>query len=132
TIFLNHPFPFNPTVTTAIYTLSLHDALPIYLSVTSDLASKQFKITVLPLDRSFEKKLQAADPDHLTEVIPTFPMSAAPHTLDDGDAFSLDLLINQNAGVKIIDVVRVTFDKTHLRDFPKSLPRDFTLDAIEL
>src|SRR5207248_11100377 len=83
TIFLNHPFPFNPTVTTAIYTLSLHDALPIYLSVTSDLASKQFKITVLPLDRSFEKKLQAADPDHLTDVIPTFPMSAAPQTLDD-------------------------------------------------
>ena len=102
------------------------------LSVSSDLASKQFKITVLPLDRSFEKKLQAADPDHLTEVIPTFPMSAAPQTLDDGDAFSLDLLINQNAGVKIIDVVRVTFDKTHLRDFPRSLPRDFTLDAIEL
>jgi len=102
------------------------------LSVSSDLASKQFKITVLPLDRSFEKKLQAADPDHLTDVIPTFPMSAAPQTLDDGDAFSLDLLINQNAGVKIIDVVRVTFDKTHLRDFPRSLPRDFTLDAIEL
>src|SRR5438874_937291 len=101
------------------------------LSVSSDLASKQFKITVLPLDRSFEKKLQAADPDHLTEVIPTFPMSAAPQTLDDGDAFSLDLLINQNAGVKIIDVVRVTFDKTHLRDFPRSL-RDFTLDAVEL
>jgi len=102
------------------------------LSVSSDLASKQFKITVLPLDRSFEKKLQAADPDHSTEGIPTFPMSAAPQTLDDGDAFSLDLLINQNAGVKIIDVVRVTFDKTHLRDFPRSLPRDFTLDAIEL
>src|SRR5437773_11064534 len=102
------------------------------LSVSSDLASKQFKITVLPLDRSFEKKLQAADPDHSTAVIPTFPMSAAPQRLDGGDAFSLDLLINQNAGVKIIDVVRVTFDQTRLRDFRKSLPRDFTLDAIEL
>ena len=102
------------------------------LSVSSDIASKQFRITVLPLDQSFEKKLKAADPDHLTDVIPTFPTSAAPQTLDDGDAFSLDLLINQNAGVKIIDVVRVTFDKTHLRDLPRSLPRDFTLDAVEL
>jgi hypothetical protein len=59
------------------------------LSVSSDPASKQFKITVLPLDQSFEKKLRAADPDHLTDVIPTFPMSAAPQTLDDGDAFRL-------------------------------------------
>jgi len=102
------------------------------LAVASIPASKQFKVTVLPLDQKYEKKLKAADPDRLTDVIPTFPKSAAPQTLDDGDAFSLDLLINQNAGVKIVDVVRVTFDKTHLRDFPRSLPRDFTLDAVEL
>jgi len=102
------------------------------LSIASIPASKQFKVTVLPLDQKFEKKLKAADPDRLTDVIPTFPQSAAPQTLDDGDAFSLDLLINQNAGVKIVDVVRVTFDKTRLRDFPRSLPRDFTLDAVEL
>ena len=102
------------------------------LAVASIPASKQFKVTVLPLDQQFEKKLKATDPDHLTDVIPTFPKSAAPQTLDDGDAFSLDLLINQNAGVKIVDVVRVTFDKTRLRDLPRSLPRDFTLDAVEL
>src|SRR3989440_1557358 len=102
------------------------------LSIASIPPLKQFKVTVLPLDQKFEKKLKAADPDHLTDVIPTFPQSAAPQTLDDGDAFSLDLLINQNAGVKIVDVVRVTFDKTHLRDFPRTLPRDFTLDAVEL
>jgi len=102
------------------------------LSIASIPALKQFKVAVLPLDQKFEKKLKAADPDHLTDVIPTFPQSAAPQTLDDGDAFSLDLLINQNAGVKIVDVVRVTFDKTRLRDFPRSLPRDFTLDAVEL
>ena len=28
--------------------------------------------------------------------------------------------------------MRVTFDKVHLRDFPRNLPRDFTLDAVEL
>ncbi len=65
------------------------------LAVASIPASKQFKVTVLPLDQQFEKKLKATDPDHLTEAIPTFPKSAAPQTLDDGDAFSLDLLINQ-------------------------------------
>lgn len=102
------------------------------LSVAANPTSKQFQITVLPLDQQFEKRLKAADPDRLNEIIPTFPKSATPQTLDDGDAFSLDLLINQNAGVKIVDVVRVTFDKTHLRDSPRNAPRDLTVDAVEL
>jgi len=107
------------------------------LLVAANPTLKQFKIEVRPLDRQFESKLRAektngAEPAR-TDVAATFPKPAAPQMLDDGDAFSLDLLVNQNTGVKIVDVVRVTFDRSNLRDpSPRMMPRDFTLDAVEL
>ena len=107
------------------------------LLVTPNPAAKQFKIEVRPLDRQFESKLRAektngAELDK-TDVASTFPKSTAPQMLDDGDAFSLDLLVNQNTGVKIVDVVRVTFNRSNLRENnPRMMPRDFTLDAVEL
>jgi hypothetical protein len=53
--------------------------------------------------------------------------------LDDGDAVSLDLLVNSESGVKIVDVVRVTFDRSTLREgYIESAPKDFTLDAVAL
>jgi hypothetical protein len=107
------------------------------LLVSANPTAKQFKIEVRPLDRQFENKLRAektrgADPAR-ADIAATFPKAAAPQMLDDGDAFSLDLLINQNTGVKIVDIVRVTFDRSNLRDPGlRMMPRDFTLDAVEL
>jgi hypothetical protein len=107
------------------------------LVVTANPTSKKFKIEVRPLDRQFERKLRAEKTNGAeaaqADFASTFPKSAAPQMLDDGDAFSLDLLVNQNTGVKIVDVVRVTFDRSNLRDpGPRMMPRDFTLDAVEL
>ncbi|MDX6530778.1 MAG: hypothetical protein QOH41_3068 [Blastocatellia bacterium] len=107
------------------------------LVVTANPTSKKFKIEVRPLDRQFERKLRAEKTNGAeaaqADIASTFPKSAAPQMLDDGDAFSLDLLVNQNTGVKIVDVVRVTFDRSNLRDpGPRMMPRDFTLDAVEL
>lgn len=107
------------------------------LWVAPNPVSKQFKIVVRPLDPQFEIKLRARDTNGgeppQSEAISTFPKSTEPQTLDDGDAFSLDLLVNQNTGVKIVDVVRVTFDRSHLWDNnPRTLPRDFAVDAVEL
>jgi len=107
------------------------------LMVDSNPASKQFKIEVRPLDREFENKLRAEKangegPDQ-PDPVSTFPKSTGTQVLDDGDAFSLDLLVNQNTGVKIVDVVRVTFNHSNLWDTnPRMMPRDFTLDAVEL
>jgi hypothetical protein len=43
------------------------------------------------------------------------------------------LLVNQESGVKIVDVVRVTFDRSSLPEsFRESTPKDFTLDAVAL
>jgi len=107
------------------------------LWVAPNPVSKQFKIVVRPLDPQFEIKLRARDTNGgeppQSEAISTFPKSTEPQTLDDGDAFSLDLLVNQKTGVKIVDVVRVTFDRSHLWDNnPRTLPRDFAVDAVEL
>ena len=107
------------------------------LWVAPDPASKQFKLVVRPLDPHFESKLRAGNPNEgapsHSENISTFPRSTEPQTLDDGDAFSLDLLINQNTGVKIVDVVRVAFERANIwKNNPTTLPRDFAIDAVEL
>src|SRR6267143_302976 len=104
------------------------------LWVTTNPAAKQFKIEVRPLDGQFESKLRAEKTNgEQPDRVSTFPQSNAPQMLDDGDAFSLDLLVNQNTGVKIVDVVKVTFNRANLWDTnPRLLPRDFTLDAVEL
>jgi hypothetical protein len=107
------------------------------LWVAPDPAARKFKIVVKPMDPQFENKLRAGNADEgkppQAEVISTFPQTTGPQTLDDGDAFSLDLLVNQSTGVKIVDIVRVTFDRSKIWDNdPRWVPRDFTLDAVEL
>jgi hypothetical protein len=107
------------------------------LWVEPNLTAKNFKIVVRPLDAQFEIELRARNASEgeppQSEIISTFPKPTEPQTLDDGDAFSLDLLVNQNTGVKIVDVVKVAFDRSHLWDNnPKILPRDFAVDAVEL
>ena len=43
------------------------------------------------------------------------------------------MLVNQNTGVKIVDFVKVSFDRANLwNNNPTTLPRDFTLDAVAL
>jgi len=67
------------------------------------------------------------------EGFATFPKSTTPQTLDDGDAVSLELLVNHESGVKIVDVVKVTFDRSSLREkYLEVAPKDFSLDAVSL
>ena len=107
------------------------------LWVTANPTLKQFRIAVRPLDPEFERQLRAKDQSGASMVssaaVSTFPKSTEPQTLDDGDAFSLDLLVNQGSGIKIVDVVKVTFDRSSLKDIsPRNPARDFTLEAVEL
>jgi hypothetical protein len=99
------------------------------LLVSADPLTKKFSITVLPADEAFRRTFLKDS----TPTFATFPKSTTPQTLDDGDAVSLELLVNQESGVKIIDVVKVTFDRSTLRESNlQSAPRDFTLDAVAL
>ncbi|MCU1265498.1 MAG: hypothetical protein JWM21_1816 [Acidobacteria bacterium] len=108
------------------------------LLVEANSTLKQFKVTARPLDNQFESKLVAHSnsgplPQPAPQRISTLPQSSESQLLDDGDAFALDLLINADTGIKIVDVVKVSFDRaTFWNNVPKSLPRDFTLDAVQL
>jgi hypothetical protein len=95
--------------------------------------SKTFTIAVAPLDSQIENKLLAEGSKVQPARIATLPQAGEPEILDDGDSFALDLLVNQKTGVKIVDLVKVSFDRSNLwDDNPRNLPRDFTLDAVPL
>jgi len=104
------------------------------LWVNADPQTKKFNLAVLPSDEAFRRTfLKDSAPRKAVEGFATFPKSTAQQTLDDGDAVSLELLVNQESGVKIVDVVRVTFDRSTLHDnYLESVPKDFTLDAVAL
>lgn len=95
--------------------------------------AKMFTIAVKPLDAAVESKLLKTNPEVQPPRIATLPQATEPQILADGDSFALDLLVNQATGVKIVDFVRVSFDRSNLwDDNPRTLPRDFTLDAVAL
>ncbi|HEX8180324.1 MAG TPA: hypothetical protein VF525_12330 [Pyrinomonadaceae bacterium] len=102
------------------------------LAVEPLTAARRFKVTVKPLSPEFEQQLRArarstGPPTVLSAA--TLPRSAEAQTLDDGDAFELDLLVNPQTGVRVTDVVKVAFDRAPLWE---SAPRDFTADSVEL
>lgn len=102
------------------------------LWVNPNPVTRTFSLAVLPADEVFRRTFLKDSALKPTDPFATFPNSTKPQTLDDGDAVELELLVNEKAGVKIVDVVRVTFDSSRL--FEKSLvpPKDFTLDAVAL
>jgi hypothetical protein len=104
------------------------------LWVNSDPITRKFRLAVMPADEAFRRTfLKDTDASRSVDGFATFPRSIAPQTLDDGDAVSLELLVNQQLGVKIVDVVKVTFDRSTLREnTPENQPRDFSLDAVSL
>jgi len=104
------------------------------LWINSDPISKKFSLAVLPADEAFRRTfLKDYTPTRTSASFATFPKSTSPQMLDDGDAVSLDLLVNSESGVRIVDVVSVTFDRATLREGSlESAPKDFTLDAVAL
>jgi hypothetical protein len=103
-------------------------------------ATKQFKVSVKPLSAEFEEQLRARQPTAATganrapQNVSTLPRSGDAQLIDDGDSFALDLLVNAETRVKIVDVVKVSFERAKLWSAPRrSVPlRDFTLGNVEL
>lgn len=100
--------------------------------------SRQFKVSVRPLDPEFEKRMRERQASgkgrsSLQMNISTLPRPTEAQIIDDGDGFALDLLVNPQTGVKIVDVVKASFDQSRLWETPKGPPaRDFTLDSVEM
>jgi hypothetical protein len=104
------------------------------LAINSDPVTKKFRLVVLPADEAFRRSfLKDSAPVRAHEGFATFPNSTTAQTLDDGDAVSLELLVNRELGVKIVDVVKVTFDRSTLREgYLEAAPKDFSLEAVSL
>jgi hypothetical protein len=103
------------------------------LEVLAHPDARKFTIAVKPLDVKTENQLLAGKAAGQPSRIATLRQSGKPQVMDDGDSFKLDLLVNQNTGIKIIDFVKVSFERSNLWDNnPKTLPRDFTADAVAL
>lgn len=99
--------------------------------------TRQFKVRVRPLDPEFEKRMRARQPARTGRTAlglntSTLPNSTEAQIIDDGDGFALDLLINSQTGVKIVDVVKASFDQSRLWEVPRNPARDFTLDSVEM
>ena len=104
------------------------------LAISSDPVTKKFSVIVLPADEAFRRSfLKDTAPLKAHEGFATFPNSTKAQTLDDGDAVSLELLVNREAGIKIVDVVKVTFDRSILKEkYLDVAPKDFSLEAVAL
>ncbi len=102
--------------------------------------TRQFRVSVRPLDPEFEKQMRARQPTATARTgRPSLGMSASTvprpteaQIIDDGDGFALELLVNPQTGVKIVDVVKASFDQSRLWEGPKQPARDLTLDSVEM
>jgi hypothetical protein len=98
-------------------------------------SARQFRVLVKPFEPHFENqpRFQNFSKSSSAKAIPTFAKQTGIKILDDGDKISLDLLINEKGGLKIVDVIRATFDRSTLGGATyRSVARDLTLDAVEL
>ena len=102
------------------------------LWISGDRTTRQFRVAIRPLDSRLEDSLGSGG-SPAGESISTFPKPTDPQTLNDGSEFSVDLLINKNAGVKFVDVVKVSFDRSAFGEqSPGRRARDFSADAVAM
>ncbi|HEX8143318.1 MAG TPA: hypothetical protein VF553_12025 [Pyrinomonadaceae bacterium] len=106
-------------------------------------ATRTFKVTARPLDKLFEARVRArregaANGSQTPFILHTLTRSTGEHIIEDGETFALDLLVNDRLGLKVVDYVKVTTDKSRLQLAP-SVPgappppaRDFAVTNVEL
>ncbi|MCA1642060.1 MAG: hypothetical protein LC785_08940 [Acidobacteria bacterium] len=114
--------------------VSDRDGSPVFgydLVVEPDGEGRKFRVTAQPLAAEFERRLRARRGGAQANAtpVPTLARAAAPQTLEDGDAVALDLLVNAQTGVRVVDVIKVAFERERLW---QSAPRDFTLDSVQI
>ncbi|MBA3321248.1 MAG: hypothetical protein H0T45_07345 [Pyrinomonadaceae bacterium] len=104
-------------------------------------ADKKFKVIARPLDRQFEARLQvrgsASAPRDSTAPfnVSTLARQTDEQLVADGETFALDLLVNEQLGLKVVDYVKTATEKSLLLapNAPPSRPaRDFTVTNVEL
>lgn len=101
-------------------------------------ANKTFKVSARPLARQFETLLRnrsagAPRNSQMPFTFSTLTNATDAQTVSDGETFALDLLINEQLGLKLVDYVKVAAEKSRL--FAPVAPppaRDFAVTNVEL
>lgn len=104
-------------------------------------STQQIKVSIMPMSASFEERLRRRSAFRTRGVDVDFQSSSlfqtqAAHVLNDGDILAVDALINQKTGVRIVEIIKASFEEIPLRrghSTTDSNPaRDFTLNDVEL
>lgn len=100
--------------------------------------SKQLKVSIMPLSAEMEQRLRrqssAATRRPRAEADPpALSPPAQEQVVDDGDSLALDVLVNQQTGGKIADIIKVSSEPISLgfSGLPRPPARDLKLDAVE-
>ncbi len=94
--------------------------------------AKQFRVTVKPLSPAFVQRWRERRASALRELpLPRFP---PPQTLDDGDTLALDVLVNAQAGSKLVDFITVSLNQPPASEAPApgGPARDFRVEDVPL
>jgi hypothetical protein len=92
--------------------------------------TNQFRVSMSPLAQNVVLPGNSLSNKQRKPTILTLPQAVTAQTLTDGDALVMDLLVNPQLELKIVDKIRVSFDREKL--IPTRIPRDFTLDEVEI
>lgn len=111
-----------------------------YDLVVEPLATGQrFKVSARPLDREFEARLRArsgavaARGAQTPFNVSTLAGATGEQHVADGETFALDLMVNEQLGLKVVDYVKVSAEKSRLFAPPVPSPaRDFAVTNVEL
>jgi hypothetical protein len=99
-----------------------------------------FRVSARPLDPQFEARLSAAAAGGVTAQGPRIESAASTllrateeQVVSDGETFALDVLVNEQLGLKVVDYIKVSKEATG-RPAPSygPTPRDFALTNVEL
>jgi hypothetical protein len=97
--------------------------------------TRQWRVSVRPLNPRYLQSADSSAPGGPSKAGARAPQQFSDsQVIPDGGTFALDLLVNAQTGVKIVDIVKVSFDESRLREPPEKTapPKDFTLANVQL
>jgi hypothetical protein len=103
--------------------------------------TQQIQVSIMPMSASYEQRLRQRAAFRTRGVnsdfnSPSLFQTQAAQLLNDGDMLAIDALINQKTGVKIIEIIKASFEEIPLGGGSAKTDtdpaRDFTLDNVEL
>jgi hypothetical protein len=103
--------------------------------------SRQIKVSIMPMSADYESRLRGRATFRRLGVNPDFKspslfQTQAAQLLNDGDMLAIDALVNQKTGVKIVEIIKASFEEIPLGGVsakPEAGPaRDFSLDDVEM